>query len=83
VQQKKKQSSAKSQWIPLAAMLWNVNRLKEGDEAWKKAEAWARGLPDSGYAEAERNALRLLRAAMDSSTTAVPAPPAGPTKISV
>ena len=83
IEDQNKQNGAESRWISLAALLWSENRLKEANEAWKKAEAWARGLPDSGYAEAERNALRLLREAMDSSTAAAPASPAGPTKISV
>ena len=81
--QQKKKHGAESRWISLAALLWSENRLKEAEEAWKKGDAWARGLPDSGYAEAERNAARLLREAMDSSTAAAPASPADPTKISV
>lgn len=76
--QQKKKHGAESRWTSLAALLWSENRLKEANEAWKKAEAWVSGLPHSGYAEAERNALRLLREAMDSSAAAAPASPAGP-----
>lgn len=77
----KKQNGNNSRCISLAALLWSENRLKEAEEAWKKGEAWARGLPDSGYAEAERRAARLLRKALDESASAQPS--TGPANIFV
>ena len=83
MQRQNKRNGAESRRTSLAALLWSENRLKEADEAWKKGEAWARSLPDSGYAEAERSAARLLRKALDESASAQPASPStGPANIS-
>jgi hypothetical protein len=51
----------------LSALLWVEGRQDEAEEAWRKGDKWARQLPDSGFAEAERNAVLLLRRAMDES----------------
>lgn len=52
-------------WTSLSALLWVEGRQDEAEEAWRKGDKWARQLPDSGFAEAERNAVHLLRRAMD------------------
>jgi hypothetical protein len=52
-------------WTSYSALLWIEGRREEAEEAWKKADQWARGLTNSGYAEGERNAVLLLRRAMD------------------
>ena len=52
-------------WTSYSALLWIEGRRDEAEEAWKKADQWARSLTDSGYAEGERNAVLLLRRAMD------------------
>ena len=54
-------------WTSLSALLWVEGRQDEAEEAWRKGDKWARQLPDSGFAEAERNAVLLLRRAMDES----------------
>lgn len=63
-------------WTSRSALLWAENRLKEAREAWHKADAWARQLPRVGAGDAERNAVALLRKALDESlstrTTAEP-----------
>jgi hypothetical protein len=69
-QNHKKRNHAEEHWTSLAALLWSENRLGEAREAWQKADAWARQLHESGYAEAERNAVRLLKQAMDESAAA-------------
>jgi hypothetical protein len=52
-------------WTSLSALLWVEKRPDEAEEAWRKADQWARSLTDSGYAEGERNAVLLLRRAMN------------------
>ena len=52
-------------WTSYSALLWIEGHRDEAEEAWKKADQWARSLTDSGYAEGERNAVILLRHAMD------------------
>jgi hypothetical protein len=54
-------------WDARCALLWSENRLDEAGEAWKKADAWARQLPNTGAGETERNAVRVLREALDES----------------
>ncbi|MGB6191419.1 MAG: M50 family metallopeptidase [Terracidiphilus sp.] len=57
------------QWTSLAALLWSEGRLKEAELAWKRADLWAALLPPSGYAEMERKAVTLLRAALAESSS--------------
>jgi hypothetical protein len=59
-----------ARWISLSALLWSENRLGEASAAWQKAAKWTEQLPQAGMWEAERNALNLLRRALDA-----PAPP--------
>ncbi|MGA8302293.1 MAG: hypothetical protein WBE76_08595 [Terracidiphilus sp.] len=54
-------------WSSRSALLLSMEQLDEAEEAWNKAADWAGQLPDSGYAEAERNCVRLLRQALDES----------------
>lgn len=58
---------AEEGWTSYSALLWIEGRRDEAEEAWQKADQWARGLSDSGYSEGERNAVLLLRRAMDES----------------
>jgi hypothetical protein len=51
-------------WASQSALLWSERRLEEAREAWKKADAWTCQLPESGFREAERNAVTLLRQAL-------------------
>ena len=57
-------------WNARCALLLSENQLNEAEEAWPKAEAWARQLPVTGAGEAERNAVRLLRQALDEAVAA-------------
>src|ERR1700722_8808483 len=59
-------SKSESRWISLSALLWSENRLDEAEEAWQKAAEWTQQLPHAGLWEAERNALKLLRRALDA-----------------
>lgn len=59
---------ADESWTSYSALLWIEGRRDQAEEAWKKADQWARSLTDSGYAEGERNAVILLRHAMDEPT---------------
>lgn len=52
-------------WTSYSALLWIEGRRDEAEEAWHKADQWARELTNSGFAEGERNAVLLLRRAMD------------------
>lgn len=54
-------------WIDYAAFLWMDNRINEAYEALENAHAWAQRLPRVGAYEAERDAVILLRRAMDES----------------
>ena len=65
--ERQKGKMADEGWTSYSALLWIEGRRKEAEEAWQKADQWARGLIDSGYAEGERNAVLLLRRAMDES----------------
>jgi uncharacterized membrane protein YhaH (DUF805 family) len=64
-EQKKTDKLTIESWTSLSALLWIERRLDEAEEAWHKGEKWAREMPDSGFAEGERNAVLLLRRAMD------------------
>jgi hypothetical protein len=59
-------SKSEGRWISLGALLWSENRLGEAAEAWQKAAEWTKQLPHAGLWEAERNALNLLRRALDA-----------------
>jgi hypothetical protein len=63
-EQQKGAGIADEGWTSYSALLWIEGRRDEAEEAWKKADRWARSLRDSGYAEGERNAVLLLRRAM-------------------
>jgi hypothetical protein len=63
-EQQKGAGIADEGWTSYSALLWIEGRRDEAEEAWKKADQWARSLRDSGYAEGERNAVLLLRRAM-------------------
>jgi hypothetical protein len=56
-------------WSSRCALLLSEDRLDEAGQAWGKAMDWARQLPGSGSAEAERNCVRLLREALDESAS--------------
>lgn len=51
------------------------NRLNEAREALQKADAWANQLPHVGAYEAERNAVVLLRKALDEASSSEVAEP--------
>lgn len=55
-------------WLPYSAFLWMEKRGEEAREAWKKADAWAQQLPNSGAYEAERNGVTLLGLAIQESS---------------
>lgn len=67
---RKLSKSTEACWLSLSALLWSENRLEEACEAWNKADASARRRPNSGFAAAERNAVRLLRQTLDESLAA-------------
>lgn len=52
------------------ALAMSENRFEEAEADWKKAEAWTHGLPATGQAEVKRNAVRLLRQALDEALAA-------------
>ena len=54
-------------WSSRCALLLSEDRLHDAEQAWKESMDWASQLPASGYAEAERNCVRLLREALDES----------------
>jgi hypothetical protein len=47
------------------ALLVSENRLDDAEADWKKADEWTRGLPATGQAEVKRNAVKLLRQALN------------------
>jgi HEAT repeat protein/Zn-dependent protease len=57
-------------WTSYSALLWLEGRREEAEEAWRKADNWARQLPDSGFAAQERDAVHLLREWIDESPSA-------------
>lgn len=63
----KKRKNPEGHWTSLAALLWSENRIEEATEALEKADVWARQLAESGFAEVERNSVRLVRQALDES----------------
>ena len=69
------QSKSKNEgrWISLSALLWIEDRPEEAAAAWQKAAEWTRQLPQAGLWDAERNALDLLRRALDEPVSVVQA----------
>lgn len=67
-------------WASYSALLWLEGRREEAEEAWRKADSWARQLPDSGFAAQERDTVHLLRDWIDEGPSAyteklsIPAP---------
>lgn len=51
----------------LCALRWSEGRLEEANEEWEKAHAFACKMPATGNGEWERNAVRLMREALDAS----------------
>jgi hypothetical protein len=62
---KRRRKPAGESWMALSALLWSEGKLAEARETWAKADAWVSRLPESGFAAAERDALHLLRQALD------------------
>ena len=60
-ERKKSANQAVEGWTSYSALLWTEGRREEAEEAWRKADSWARQLPDSGFAAQERDAVHLLR----------------------
>lgn len=71
MESKSRRKPAGESWTALSALLWREGRLEEAREAWNQADAWVRRLPGSGFAVAERNALQLLRQALDEAANPV------------
>jgi hypothetical protein len=59
---------ADNMWDAQCALLLSEERFDEAEDAWTKADAWARGLPRNGLGESERHSVGLLREALDKAT---------------
>jgi Zn-dependent protease len=69
-ERKKSANSVIEGWTSYSALLWLEGRREEAEEAWRRADSWARQLPNSGFAAQERDAVHLLRDWIDESPIA-------------
>lgn len=69
-ERKKSANSVIEGWTSYSALLWLEGRREEAEEAWRRADSWARQLPNSGFAAQERDAVHLLRDWIDESPSA-------------